>query len=144
MLQATTHPASDRQIEARVVFYDGECGLCSGSVRWFLGRDRHARLKFAPLQGQTYASLAGREKPRGLDTIVYQDGSGLHVRSTAVLRAMLALGGVWRIVGRAGLLVPRPLRDAIYRFIARHRLAWFGTADACSLPTPEQAARFLP
>lgn len=126
------------------MFYDGACGLCRGSVRWFLGRDRHARLKFAPLQGQTYASLAWRDKPRGLDTIVYRDESGLHVRSTAVLRAMLVLGGVWRIVGRAGLGVPRPIRDAVYRFIARHRLGWFGASDSCSLPTPEQAARFLP
>lgn len=127
-----------------VLFYDGECGLCTGSVRWFLERDRHARLRFAPLQGQTFSELADPGKPLGLDTIVLIDSAGLHVRSQAVLRGACAIGGPWSILARAALVVPRPIRDALYRFIAKRRIAWFGTAATCALPSPEQAARFLP
>ncbi|MBL8760978.1 MAG: DUF393 domain-containing protein [Phycisphaerae bacterium] len=144
MTHAPGHLSKTSDATPPVLFYDGGCGLCTGSVRWFLGRDRHARLMFAPLQGSTYEGIRDAAKPTGLDTIVFLDSSGLHQRSTAVLRAMLALGGLWSILGWAGLLVPRPIRDAVYCFIANRRVAWFGVADACALPTPEQAARFMP
>jgi predicted DCC family thiol-disulfide oxidoreductase YuxK len=39
--------------------------------------------------------------------------------------------------------IPRPLRDLVYRFIARHRYRWFGKTESCWLPTPELRGRFL-
>jgi predicted DCC family thiol-disulfide oxidoreductase YuxK len=46
-------------------------------------------------------------------------------------------------VARLGPLVPKPLRDAVYRFVARNRYRWFGRQDACLVPAPEVRARFL-
>jgi predicted DCC family thiol-disulfide oxidoreductase YuxK len=40
-------------------------------------------------------------------------------------------------------LVPRMMRDPAYRWLARNRYRWFGRSDACWLPAPEHAARFL-
>jgi len=40
-------------------------------------------------------------------------------------------------------LVPRPIRDAVYDWVARHRYGWFGKHDTCRLPTPEERAVFL-
>ena len=39
--------------------------------------------------------------------------------------------------------IPKPLRDRIYRLVARNRYRWFGRNAACFVPTPEQHARFL-
>ena len=135
---------STRPEAARLLFYDGSCGLCARSVAWCLAHDRAGALRYAPLQGETYAALDVVDKPRELDTIVLLDRGVLLVRSDAVLRAMQLCGGPWGALAALGRAVPRPLREAAYRFVAARRLGWFGQADACALATPAQRARFLP
>ncbi len=127
-----------------VLFYDGTCGLCARSVAWCLGHDRSGALRYAPLQGETYSSLDVADRPRELDTVVLLDRGVLLARSDAVLRAMQLCGGPWGALAALGRAVPRPLREAAYRFVAARRLGAFGKADACALATPEQQARFLP
>ncbi|MFM9957273.1 MAG: thiol-disulfide oxidoreductase DCC family protein [Phycisphaerales bacterium] len=127
-----------------IVFYDGECGLCARSVQWALARDRRDVLRFAPLQGRTYAELVLHGKPAALDTMVLLDDDGLHVRSTGALRLLRHLGGVWGVIGAMLMVVPRPVRDWAYGVVARHRLGWFGDASSCRLPTGERSQRFLP
>jgi predicted DCC family thiol-disulfide oxidoreductase YuxK len=128
-----------------VFFFDGVCGLCDRTVHFLLKRDRHARLRFAPLQGEVAARvlppLGGR--PEALDTmyLVTSDGRLLE-RSRAVLFAVAALGGPWRLVSLLRL-VPRPLADLAYRFVASVRYRVFGKYDTCALPSPEERARFL-
>jgi predicted DCC family thiol-disulfide oxidoreductase YuxK len=127
------------------LFFDGVCGLCNRTVRFLLRHDRHDRLRFAPLQGTTarclLPPLGGR--PEDLDTIyvVTSDGRLLE-RSRAVLFAATALGGGWALLGVLRL-VPRPLADWLYRWVARIRYRVFGHLEACSIPTPEERSRFL-
>jgi predicted DCC family thiol-disulfide oxidoreductase YuxK len=64
------------------------------------------------------------------------------VRSAAALRVAGYLGGAWTLA-RAAWLVPRPLRDAAYDLLARHRHHLPGGSDACFVPAPEAKARFL-
>ncbi|WP_067649135.1 thiol-disulfide oxidoreductase DCC family protein [Dokdonella koreensis] len=132
-------------IEAPVIVFDGNCLLCSRSVRFVLRHDRAHRFRFAAQQGVSGQALLARH---GLDPadppsfLLVEDGHG-HLESEALLRVLRGLGGGWRL---AGLLraVPRPLRDAAYRWIARNRYRWFGRSDACLVPGPDVAARFLP
>lgn len=126
-----------------ILFYDGECGMCARSVQWSLKRDRKGVLRYAPLQGETYARLAAPGKPRELQTVVLFDAQGLHLESAAVLGILAHLGGGWAWLAALGRLVPRFVRDAAYRYVARHRIAWFGTADRCALPAPAMRERFL-
>lgn len=63
------------------------------------------------------------------------------VRSAAAIRAARYLGGGWSVVGVLASLVPRPIRDWVYRQIARHRHRIGG--PACVIPTAEQRSRFL-
>ena len=123
-----------------VLFYDGECGLCHRCVAWASARDRHGRVRFAPLQGETYASLEV-PRPTDLSTLVALDDRGLQVESGAVVALLRAIGGVWGLLGLGLRLVPPPLRNAGYRFVAKRRLGWFGPADHCSLPG--DPSRFL-
>lgn len=127
-----------------ILFYDGECGLCHRTVRWVLKRDRAGVIRFAPLQGSTYATIAIRDKPMDVSTIVFVDGSEALTRGDAVLAYLRRMGGIWPALATCGAIVPRPLRDALYRFVARRRRAWYGRANACDLPSQAHAARFLP
>lgn len=114
-----------------------------------MDRDPHARLRYAALQGETASALRARHPqiPDELDTVVFveADASGERVflRSDAVLRALARLDPPWRWLAALRAL-PRGLRDAAYRAFARRRYRWFGSLDACRLPSPEEKARFLP
>ncbi|HET8643902.1 MAG TPA: DCC1-like thiol-disulfide oxidoreductase family protein [Vicinamibacteria bacterium] len=127
-----------------VAFVDGTCNLCNASVRFMLDHERRPRLRFAPLQGATFRALSERHPElHGVDSFVLAHPDGrVHVRSSAVLRALSLLGGPWRLCA-ALLAIPRPLRDAVYDVVARHRYRWFGRRQECRLPTPAVAARLL-
>jgi len=129
---------------AGTVYFDGYCGLCDRFVSLLVSRDARRRLRFAPLQGETAAqrlgTLAAEQAP---ETVVFEDHAGLHFRSTAILRAAAALGGPWRSA-RLLEVVPRPLRDLVYDWVARHRFRWFGRRESCRLPTPAERDAFLP
>lgn len=129
---------------APVLFYDGECGLCDRSVRWCLRHDRRRRLRFAPLQGSTYAAIATPGKPVALESLVLADRSGLHLRGDAVLLVLQEIGGGWALLGTLGRVIPRALREASYRVVARHRRRWFGGTEQCRIPTVQDRSRFLP
>ena len=128
-----------------LVLFDSRCGLCQGSVRWLLRRDRHRRLRFAPLQGTTAAPWRQAAAGAALDTLVVVSGRGagarVLVRSAAALAALTTLGGGWALLAGLLRLVPRPLADTLYRAVARsrHRLG----APAGDLPDPGDG-RFLP
>lgn len=127
-----------------IVFFDGQCGLCDRSVRLLMKLDRQRVLRFAPLQGETYAELAIADKPADVSTIVVLDDGEVFVRSDAVLQILRRLGGVWKLLAFVVGAVPQPARDAAYRFIAKHRLRVFGGADACKLPSPAEGEQLLP
>ena len=127
-----------------LVLYDGECGLCDRSVQFILNRDRRGLFRFATLQGETgrrYLRAAGLPDDY-VGSVLLVDDAGVHSHSTAALRVARRLDGTARWLG-VGRLVPRPIRDAIYNFVARHRYQVFGKAAACRLPTPGETARFL-
>lgn len=127
-----------------VVVFDGDCVFCSGWVRFLLARDRQARYRFAAMQGdagRTLLATHGLSPDDPLSFLLVEDGRA-HTDSDAVLRVLTGLGGVWRLADVARI-VPRPLRDAGYRLLARNRYRWFGRRDACFMPGAEERARFL-
>jgi predicted DCC family thiol-disulfide oxidoreductase YuxK len=127
-----------------IVLFDGVCNLCSGVVAFLIRHDRASRFRFAPLQSELGRALQVRHglDPDALDTFVLVDDAGAHARSTAVLRILRELPAPWRWLWPL-VAVPRPLRDALYGFVARRRYRWFGRRDRCFVPTPELRSRFL-
>jgi predicted DCC family thiol-disulfide oxidoreductase YuxK len=86
--------------------------------------------------------------PEDLDTMhVIENyelpGERVLQRSDAILRAGRELGGFWSASAAACKVIPRALRDVIYRFVARIRYRVFGKYDTCMLPQPNQRSRFL-
>jgi len=125
-----------------IVFFDGYCILCNGFVSFVFRRDKKHIFHFAPLQGKTAGKMLDKDDIDGLESIVYVDESGVYKRSDAVLRILTGMGGFYKILA-IFRIVPRFLRDGVYDFIARHRYRWFGTRDACRMPSPEDRGRIL-
>lgn len=124
-----------------VVVFDGVCNLCNTTVDLLVRLDRHGRLRFASNQSPAGSSLIGTA-PNGGDSIYFVEADRVSSESTAVLRIASHLAFPWRLA-KLGWVVPRPLRDWIYRLIARNRYKWFGKRDTCRLPTPDERSRFL-
>jgi predicted DCC family thiol-disulfide oxidoreductase YuxK len=129
-------------VQRPIVFFDGVCSLCNAAVDFLIRRDRAKVLLFAPLQGESAArhSLVRQET---FDTIVLVDQAGHWERSDAALRIASYLGWPWKVL-IVLRIVPRPVRDFLYAWVARNRYRWFGQKESCRMPTPEERARFLP
>ena len=125
-----------------VVFFDGVCNLCNGFVDWLIRMDKHGRLKFASLQGRAAGELLGPEAD-GLASIVVVREGQLYRESDAILVIGESLGGIHAFFAKLSALLPRRLRDAIYRFVAKRRYRIFGKRDTCRVPTAEERKRFL-
>lgn len=115
-----------------IVYFDGSCGLCNKLVGLLVRIDRRGVLDFAPLDGATArerlpASLAARGTS---ETVVFERRGSLYLRSAALVEVLRAMGGLWR-AAVLGYLVPRPIRDGLYDWVAARRLVWFGRAANC-------------
>lgn len=135
-----------------LILFDGECLVCRASVRWFAKRDRDGRrFRYAPLQGETLRERLSADEIAALpDSMVLlaPDGSFV-VRSTAVAAALRKLGGFWWILGFKLWLIPRPIRDAGYKLIARNRKRLLKRKPSddgatCPLPPVTLQGRMLP
>lgn len=127
-----------------VVLFDGVCNLCNAWVRFVIDRDPAGRFVFATLQGEVGRRLiAGRTgKDPDLGSVVLLEEGKVRTRSTAALRIARRLRGGWPLL-YAFVAIPRPLRDAVYDWIARNRYRWFGRRETCAVPTAETRDRFL-
>ncbi len=128
-----------------VIFFDGECLFCQARVRWIREHDRDRQFDFAPLQGDLArrlldgAGLAPGAAPGAPDpaTMALVAGAAsprpeVFVKSRAVAAVAARLPFPWRLGGLIAL-VPRPLADAAYDFVARRRHRWT-CAEACLMP----------
>jgi len=132
-----------RDGEPPILFFDGVCGLCNASVDALLAADRRARVRFAPIQGETAKRLLPPLPDDPLEwTLLYLDERGLHRYSDAAIEVSRRVGGVYALAVVFRIL-PRALRDRVYRWIARNRYRWFGKRDSCRVPSPAERARFL-
>ncbi|HEV2733553.1 MAG TPA: thiol-disulfide oxidoreductase DCC family protein [Longimicrobiaceae bacterium] len=142
-MQTAADPGA-REDGGAVVLFDGVCNLCNGSVQFIVRHDPAGRFRFASLQSEAGRALLRRHglDPEDLFSVILVEDGRAHSRSDAALRIAGGLSGGWRAAG--GLrVVPRPLRDLVYGWVARNRYRWFGRRDACMIPTPELRGRFL-
>lgn len=130
---------------ARVLFFDGYCSLCNGFVDWMIRRDHSGKLTFASLQGKTAKAMLPPERLTDGDpeTVLYLRDGEIYERSTAVLMALNDLGGVWPLTS-IFFIIPTPLRNLGYRFIASIRYKVFGKRETCRMPTAAERERLLP
>ena len=127
------------------ILFDGVCNLCSAVVQFVIRRDRAGRFRFGALQSDGARRLlasAGRSTPASPETFVLLEDAGVFTRSTAALRIARRLPFPWPLA-YGFIVIPRPLRDAIYDWVARHRYQWFGRLDQCLVPSPDQRRRFI-
>jgi len=74
--------------------------------------------------------------------LLLEEGRG-HTDTDAIIRVLRGFGGVWRALAAIIAVVPRAVRDAAYRWVARNRYRLFGRREQCMMPNRDVADRFL-
>ena len=116
-----------------VVFFDGDCVFCTRTTHWLAAADRRKLLNFASLQGRLseargLSHFAGKDD--GSLVLLRESDDSVFIRSDAVIELARVLGWPWRLLV-IGILIPRPVRDWLYRLVARHR---HRLAGECRVP----------
>ena len=142
------YPNLNVQKPARILFFDGHCGLCTTSVRLLFKFDRHRLIHCAPLQGLTSRKSLPKKfrEVSNLSTVVYlSENNGtqkLYTRSHAVCAILIDMGGISRIIGKSLFVIPVFLREGAYQIIAKYRNILF-PANTCLILEQEHKERLL-
>ncbi len=127
----------------KVVLFDGYCGLCNNSVNWIISKDTNLVFKYSTIQGQYIGGLnLNFVTPENPDSIILNDNGIFTEKSTAALLIAKELPYPWKLLYNF-IVVPRPIRDFVYDFMAKNRYRWFGKLDSCRLPTPNEKHLFI-
>lgn len=128
--------------ESVILFYDADCMLCSRSVRFIILHDKRNLFRFSALNSN-HARIKGISvEVHSNGSVVLAHGDEILTRSDAVFRVFILLGGWFRYFSIFRLL-PRPVRDGLYDWIAQNRYRWFGRRETCLVPGANEKHLFL-
>ena len=138
------HDAAQNSSYRAIILFDGVCNLCCATARFVMRRDPNENFHFAPLQGNAAKSLLAEEPDNltSLESVLLVENGRVYRRSTGALRVCRRLHRLWPML-YVFIVIPAPVRDAVYNLIGRNRYRWFGKKESCWLPGPEWASRFL-
>jgi predicted DCC family thiol-disulfide oxidoreductase YuxK len=127
-----------------LIVFDGLCVLCSANARFVLTHDRRRHFRLTTAQGPVGEALY---RQYGLangdyETMLVLDRGRLLTESDGAIAIARGLGWPWRAAA-AARIVPKPLRNRLYRLVARNRYRWFGRRGTCWVPGPADADRIL-
>ena len=127
-----------------ILLFDGHCNLCNAGVQFIVKRNPAKTIRFASLQSISGRALLDKHNidQNYIDSLVFIEEERFSVSSTAALRTLSYLSS-WESQLKFLIVLPQPLRDLVYRFVARYRYKWFGRREQCMLPTAELKERFL-
>lgn len=109
-----------------IIFFDGGCKLCNGSVRFIFDRDHQKYFKYIALQSdEAKMILAGYgDNIEDLDSVLLITNGRVLAKSTAVLTIARYLSGMWPLL-YGFIFVPKFIRDPVYNLITKKRQKWF-------------------
>ena len=121
-----------------IVLIDGDCALCVGLVEWLGRRIPESNLEpsqivFIPGESDWGKELLLQAQVASFDSVVVLTGGKALLESDAVLALASVLPRRWRVVAAVCRIVPRSLRNTVYRWIARNRISWFGRKEVCAI-----------
>lgn len=130
-------------LEKRIILFDGVCNFCNWNVQFIIRHDPHCHFLFASLQSEIGKQLLEKWSISSKeDSLILIDHHQYYTQSTAALKIARHLNS-WLPLLYVFILIPRPIRNLLYRFIARNRYKWFGKRTTCMIPTAQEKRRFL-
>lgn len=124
------------------IFFDGICVLCNGTIDFVLKHDKGKHFRYVPLQSEAGKKAIKKLKlPPDTDSVILYHENQVFTESDAAIEIvrLLPIPWKWLVVVK---IIPKGVRDNIYRWIAKNRYRWFGEKESCRIPTPEEKQFF--
>lgn len=127
-----------------LLFFDGVCNLCNSSVQTIIKKDTQQKFKFASIQSDAAKEILLQfdNFNSDIDSIILLNKGEFYYKSSAVIRVCKILGGLYYFLF-IFWIVPKPIRDYIYDYVAKNRYKWYSKRESCMLPSTKLKDRFL-
>jgi predicted DCC family thiol-disulfide oxidoreductase YuxK len=129
----------------KLILFDGVCNLCNSSVQFIIKHDKNNVFLFTPLQSDIGKHLIDTyhiDTNKTDSVLLFSPEKGISYKSTAALRIARQLRFPINLM-TVFMIIPTPIRDWAYDYIARNRYKWYGKKEHCMIPTPELKSKFL-
>ncbi len=125
------------QTKQTVILFDGFCNLCNGTVDFLIKRDRNKQFRFVALQSETGKILIQKFNiPPATESVIAIKQNLIYFESDAAIEISRLLPFPWKLAILIKI-IPKKLRDYIYRIIAKNRYKWFGKTESCRILSEE-------
>lgn len=119
-----------------IIFYDGVCILCNRSVQFIINKEPSSQFRFVMLQSDIGKKVLQKiERPiHDIETTIlidkgkYYTESDVGILASKYLRWPYKMFYIFRVI-------PKFIRDPIYRVVAKNRYNWFGKDESCLIPS---------
>ena len=125
-------------IDSDILLMDGDCGLCTRSAVFLHPRLRDPQsMKFIAIESEEGRSIIAKfpQKFQDADTVYLLRNGQPYMRSSAAIRCLLYLKWHYRILFPFAWIVPLPLRNVVYRIVAKYRMKFFSQPEVCIFPS---------
>lgn len=131
----------DLPSEKGLIVFDSCCVLCSATISFLARIDRKENLYFTTFDSKVWKEISG-ESPSEPDSIIFFKDGKSYIQSDAVIMIINTLEYPWKLMNVIKM-IPRMLREKLYRLIARNRYTIFGMKDYCGIPSHKIKRRYL-
>jgi len=119
------------------ILMDGDCGLCTHTAVFLNPRlkQQHS-IRFLAIEskeGQELISTFSEKLQRADSVYLIRDGKS-YMRSAAAIRCLLYMKWYYSMWYPLAWLIPLPLRNFVYRIVARYRHRVFKRPAMCIFP----------
>ncbi len=121
-----------KKLQEKVIF-DGTCNLCNRAIAFIVARDKVKRFLLINKDDALAQELkvrAGLPLNTTEETIILFKDGRYYTKSRAVLEILKGIGWPWSLL-YVGIIVPAPVRDALYGAINKSRFFLFGRKHIC-------------
>jgi predicted DCC family thiol-disulfide oxidoreductase YuxK len=126
-----------------IIVFDGVCNFCNRIVQIIIRHDPSAQIHFAAQQSEAGEKLLSDYKiSTCANSVIFIKDCLVYEQSDAVIEIAKLLKG-WPSIFKYSIIVPRFLRNSIYKLIAANRYAIFGKQSKCMVPKEEDKKRFV-
>lgn len=124
-----------------LIIFDGYCNLCSSTIQFVIKEDKKKVFSYIPSSSESAKLILTKynlSKTKDKSIILYEN-ERVYIGSKAILKILFIFGGYYKAFACLMFLIPKPLRDAVYNFIAKNRYKWFGKRDSCFVPDEKES-----
>jgi predicted DCC family thiol-disulfide oxidoreductase YuxK len=129
----------------QLILFDGVCNFCNSTVLKVIKHDKNNVFVFASLQSETGKKVLEHfsiDTSKTDSIVLVSSEEKFYIKSSAALKIGKHFSGLWKLF-QIFWIIPTPLRNVVYNYIAKNRYKWFGKKDNCMIPTPELKAKFI-